>query len=109
MADTLKVLGQVNPSAATLTTLYTVPASTSTVVSSVTIANRSATATAFRISIQIAAAADDNKQYIAYDVSIKGNEVFTFTLGISMATTDVLKIYATLATLTFTAYGVEVT
>ena len=109
MADTLKVLGQLNPSATTLTTLYTVPASTSAMVSSIVVANRSATATAFRLSVAIAGAADDNKQYIAYDVPIEGQETKVLALGLALATTDVLRAYATLATLSFSAFGVEVT
>lgn len=109
MAQTYKVLGQVAPTAATLTTLYTVPASTSTVVSSITVCNQSAVATTYRISIQVAAAADNVKQYIAYDAPLAGNETKTYTLGITLATTDVLKCYATLATVTFNAFGAEIT
>ena len=108
MAQTYKVLGQVNPSAATLTTGYTVPALTSAVVSTVVVTNRGA-ATSFRLSVAVAGAADNNKQYIAYDVPIAANETMTFTLGISLATTDVVRVYATLATLTFNIFGVELT
>lgn len=108
MADTFKVLAQSNPAATTLTDAYTVPASTSAVVSTITVANRSATATAFRVSVAIAAAVDNAKQYIAYDVPIGGNETVTLTLGISLATTDVVRVYATLATLSFNIFGVEV-
>lgn len=107
MTTALKVLGQVAPSAVTLTTLYTVPANTQTVVNSITVANQSATPTSFRISVQIAAAADNVKQYIAYDTVIAGNDVVN--LGpIAMAATDVLKVYATLATLSFGAFGQEI-
>ncbi len=108
MADTFKKLAGVNPSAATLTDAYTVPAVTSTVVSTIVIANRSATPTAFRLSHSLAGAADNNHQYLAYDVAIGANEVITLTIGAALATTDVLRVYATLATLTFTIYGVEV-
>ena len=107
MATTLKVLGQSNPSATTLTTLYTVGASTSTVVSSITVCNRSATATSFRIAVRPAGAAIDDKHYIYYDVTIAGNDTFAATLGITLATTDVVSVYATLATLSFQAYGQE--
>jgi len=58
MADALKVLGQLNPSAASLTDLYEVPGATEAIVSSITVANRSVTPTAFRISVAIAGAAD---------------------------------------------------
>jgi len=39
MPTTYKVLGQINPSANTATTLYTVPSATQTVVPTITIAN----------------------------------------------------------------------
>ncbi len=109
MADTFKVLAQSNPTAATLTDIYTVPAATSTVISTIVVCNRSAAATSFRISIQVANAADDNKQYLYYDTIIPGNDTFVITLGITLATTDVIAVYATLATLSFNVFGVEVT
>jgi hypothetical protein len=109
MAQAYKTLGQVAPGAATLTTLYTVPASTSTVVSTITVCNTAAVATTYRLSIQIAAAADNVKQYIAYDAPILANETRSYTLGITLATTDVLKCYATLATVSFSAFGAEIT
>lgn len=107
--DTLKVLGQVNPNATTLTTLYTVPEATSATVSSVVVANRSATPTTFRISVAVAGAEDTEKQYLYYDVSIDGNDTFIATIGVTLATTDVVRCYATLATLSFQLFGVEVT
>ena len=109
MAETYKVLGQVNPSATTLTTGYTVPAATSAVVSTVSVANRSATPTAFRLSVAVAGAADNNIQYLAYDVPIAGNETQTLTLGVTLATTDIVRVYATVATLSFNIFGVEIT
>lgn len=109
MADTYKVLGQSDPSAATLTTIYTVPASTSAIISSITIANRSATPTSFRIAIRPAGAGIANQHYIAYDVPINNNEAITLTLGITLATTDVISVYATLATVSFNVFGVEKT
>jgi len=107
MSDTYKTLAQSNPQAATLTDAYTVPGATSAVVSTITVANRSATGTAFRISVAIAAAADANEQYIAYDVAIGGNETISLTLGITLAATDKVRVYATLATLSFNIFGVE--
>ena len=109
MAETLKVLAQANPSAATLTGAYTVPGATSTVVSTLMVCNRSAVATSFRISVAVAGAADNNNQYIYYDVAILGNDTFAATIGLSLATTDVVRVYATLATLTFSFFGEEVT
>ena len=107
MTTTLKVLGQAAPSATTLTTIYTVPAATSTACSSITVCNRSSTATSFRIAVQPAGAAISNQHYLYYDVTIAGNDTFVATIGISLATTDVVSVYATLATLSFSIFGQE--
>ena len=109
MATTYKVLGQSAPSAATLTTLYTVPGATSAVVSTVTACNQSATATAIRIAVRPAGAGIASSHYVAYDLPIGGNETITWTLGMTLATTDVLSVYATLATVSFNLFGVELT
>lgn len=105
MPTALKVLGQVAPGATTLTTLYTVPALTTTAVSSVVVCNRSSTATSFRIAVQPAGAAISNEMYLYYDVTIAGNDTFVATIGISLATTDVISVYNTLATCSFQAFG----
>jgi ribosomal protein S2 len=102
-----KVLGQLNPLAVTLTALYTVPASKEVVTSSIVVTNRSAVATSFRISVAVAGAVDDNKQYLYYDISIPGNDTFIATIGITLAATDVVRVYATLATLSFNLFGTE--
>jgi hypothetical protein len=108
MASTLKVLGQNAPGAATLTDCYTVPALTTATVSTLVVCNRSATATAFRVSVAVAGAADATSQYIYYDVAIPGNDTFAATLGISLGAGDVVRVYNTLATCTFSIYGVEI-
>ena len=107
MASTIKVLGQSNPLATTLTTLYTVPALTSAVCSTFTVCNRSATATSFRMAVRPAGAGISNEHYIYYDVTIAGNDTFAATFGITLATTDVVSVYATLATLSFSLFGQE--
>ena len=109
MATTIKVLGQLAPGAASLSTLYTVPALTSTAVSSVTVCNRSAVATSFRIAIRPAGGAISNEMYLYYDVTIAGNDTFIATIGMTLATTDVVSVYATLATLSFNLFGQEIT
>lgn len=107
MADTLKVLGQSNPSATTLTTLYTVPAATTAVCSSIVVCNQAASAGTFRVSVRVAGLAATAKQYLYYDVSIPANDTFTATIGISLAATDVVSVYASSATMSFNLFGVE--
>jgi len=84
MATVYKVLGQNAPSATTATTLYTVPASTSTVVSTITVCNINASAITYRISVRPAAAVQTNAMYIAYDVSLPANATDTLTLGLTL-------------------------
>jgi hypothetical protein len=107
MAETPKVLGQLNPGAAALTDVYTVPGDADAVVSTITVANRSSVATAFRIAVSPAGAVITDKHYLYYDIPIPGNDTFTTTIGISLAATDVIRVRATLATLSFNVFGIE--
>lgn len=108
MATTYKVLGQSNPSATTATTLYTVPASTQAVVSTIVIANLAASAATFRIAIRVAGAALANSQYVAYDITVGASDSTALTLGITLGATDVITVYGSTANLTFTAFGSEI-
>lgn len=108
MATTYKVLGQSNPSATTATTLYTVPASTQAVVSTIVIANLTATAATFRIAVRVAGATLANSQYVAYDITVGASDSTALTLGVTLNATDVLTVYASTANLTFTAFGSEI-
>lgn len=111
MAEFLKILGQAAPAATTATTLYTVPASRQTVVSTIAICNRSSTADIFRIVIQAAAeqASISNKQYIAYDTVVAKNDTTFITVGMTLAAGDRIQVYAGTTTLSFTAFGSEAT
>lgn len=104
-----KVLGQVNPSATTFTTLYTVPASTSTVCSTLTVCNTGSTGTTYRIAIRPAGAAIATSQYIVFDAAIPANESIMLTLGLSLAATDVVSVFAGNANLAFSIFGSEIT
>lgn len=105
---TRKCLGQSAPGATTETTLYTVPALTSAVVSSLIVCNRSALQAAFRVSVAVGGGATANKDYIYYDVIIPPNDTFIATIGLTLATTDKIKVYASTANLSFSIFGEEV-
>ena len=102
-----KVLGQSNPAATTATTLYTVPASKSAVISSLTICNQASSAATFRVAVRPAAATLAALHYVAYDVTVGAADTTVLTLGITLATTDVVTVYASTATISFNAYGDE--
>jgi len=108
MPQTHKVLGQSNPSATTLTSLYTVPSSTQAIVSTLSVANLGVSTT-FRVAVRPAGATLANQHYLVYDASVNAADSFYLTLGISLAATDVVSVYAGTANLAFSLFGVEVT
>jgi glucose-6-phosphate dehydrogenase assembly protein OpcA len=108
MPTNYKVLGQVNPTATTLTTLYTVPAATEAVISSIIIANLTSTAATFRIAVRPDGASITNSQYVGYDITVGASDSTVLTLGITMNAADVLSVYASTSTVTFSAFGSEI-
>jgi glucose-6-phosphate dehydrogenase assembly protein OpcA len=109
MPTNYKVLGQVATAATTATTLYTVPAATQAIISTIVAANRAATATSYRIAIRPAGATLANEHYIAYDVAVGASDSTTLTLGLTLGAADVMTVYAGNANLSFSAFGSEVT
>jgi hypothetical protein len=108
VATIYKVLGQSEPAATTATSLYTVPSSTEAVISTIVVANKAASAGSYRIAIRPAGATLEDKHYIAYDVAIAANDSTALTLGITLAATDVVTIYASSADMSFNAFGSEI-
>jgi hypothetical protein len=108
MPTAYKVLGQVAPSATTDTTLETVPSATQAVVSTISVCNRAATAATYRIAVRPAGATLANLHYIAYDAPIAANNSTFITVGITLAATDVVTVYASTANLSFSAFGSEI-
>jgi len=108
MPTIYKVLGQVAPSATTLTTLYTVPSATDTVCSTIAICNQAGTAATYRIAVRPAGAAVENKHYIVYGATVAANDSVLLTLGLTLDTTDVVSVFASSANLSFSAFGSEI-
>jgi hypothetical protein len=108
MATTYKVLGQVNPAATTLTDLETVPAATQVVISTITVANLGSVTDTFRIAVRPAGEAIANKHYISYGATINAGDTKTLTIGITLAATDVVSVWAGTADLAFNAFGSEI-
>ena len=102
-----KVLGQSNPSATTATTLYTVPAASSAVVSTISVCNQASTAATFRIAVRPAGAALAAQHYIVYGATVPASDTTMLTVGLTLAATDVITVYASSATMSFNAYGSE--
>jgi hypothetical protein len=116
MAVTYKVLGQVCPANVNvLTPLYTVPANTETVVSSIVINDVGNAGGGFAVAIAVAGAADTIAQYIYGSPSVGAfmdqDDTFVATIGITLGPGDVVNvrnISAAASELTFQLFGSEI-
>jgi hypothetical protein len=107
MATTYKVLGQVNPANTTNTDLYTVPSANSAVCSTLTVCN-TGVGTQFRVAVRPAGATISDVHYVVFNTTINANDTIFLTLGITLAATDVVTVYANTANVTFGLFGSEV-
>lgn len=109
MATAYKVLGQSAPAATTATALYTCPASTQTVISTISVCNRGSSAGTFRISVRPNGATLANQHYIAFDAAIAAKDTIFITVGATIDAADVVEVYASTADFSFNAFGSEIT
>lgn len=109
MPTAYKVLGQSAPNATTATTLYTVPAATQTVASTLTVCNRDANSGTYRVAVRPAGATLANQHYVVFDAALPGNSTDTISIGATFATTDVVTVYASTANFSFSLFGSELT
>jgi hypothetical protein len=108
MPTNYKVLGQQKPAATTETTLYTVPAATQAVCSTLSICNRVAAAATFRVRIKINNAADADAQFVCYDAPIAANDTLLLTFGTTLSAGDVVRVYSSNADTAFQLFGSEI-
>ena len=109
MPTSYKVLGQVAPGANTDTTLYTTPANTQTVISTIIVTNRTSTSASYRIAVRPAGATLATLHYVAFDVAVGASDSTALTMGITLGATDVITVQASSANVTFSAFGSEIT
>ena len=109
MATAYKVLGQSAPAATTATALYTCPASTQTVISTISVCNRGSSSGTFRISVRPNGATLANQHYIAFDAAIAAKDTLFITVGATIDAADVVEVYASSADFSFNAFGSEIT
>lgn len=107
-----KILGQIATAtvgATTETTLYT-STGVQAVVSSIVICNQAASAATYRIAIQPSADAGSSataKHWIVYGATVAASDSTVLTVGLTMASGDRLRVFGSTATMSFSAYGSE--
>jgi hypothetical protein len=108
MANNYKVLAQQNLSTANNPyDVYTVPSSTETVISTISICNRGSTATTYSIGVRVDGETYDNKQYMTYNAPIGAYESIFLTIGVTMDAGDIFLAMTPSTTLTVNLFGSE--
>jgi len=109
MTTTYKVLGQAAPTGTTNVDLYTVPAATSTVVSTLNIANLTGTDATFSVYVRVDGATAASANTLLKDVPLAANSLFSATQGITLGAADVITVStATADALSFQVFGSEI-
>lgn len=109
MATTYKVLGQSAPANTSNADLYTVPAATEAVISTLFVSNTTSTDATCRIFIRVGGAAAAASNALVYDGTVAANDFVAVTTGITLAATDVITIQSgTADALTFQLFGSEI-
>lgn len=112
MANVYKILGQVNPSANTQSNVYVVPAATSSVVNCITIANQGTSNVSYSIIVmptaEFANPASNGKYFLIRGSTMPGADTATLTLSLTLPAGTVLAANTNSGSLSFSAFGVEI-
>ena len=96
-------------STGTFATLYTTPASTEAVISSLVICNQSSSAITVRIGLDATDGTPGADEFLVYDASVAGNDTVALTLGITMDASKYLRVSSSANTISFSAFLSEIT
>ena len=112
MPNTYKILGQVNPSANTQSNVYVVPAATEAVINSITIANQGTSNVSYSVLVmptsEFANPASNGKSFLIRGSTMPGSEAATLTLSLTLPAGAVLAANTNSGSLSFSAFGVEI-
>jgi hypothetical protein len=65
--------------------------------------------TTYRIAVRPAGATIADQHYLVYEAAINSYDTTMLTIGVTLAATDVITVYAGTADVTFQVYGSEIT
>ena len=112
MANVYKILGQVNPTANTQSNVYVVPAATEDVVNSITIANLGSSNVSYSLivmpSAEFANPASNGKYFLVRGSTMPGADTATLTLSLSLPAGAIVAANTNSGSLSFSAFGVEI-
>ena len=107
-----KILGQVQPTGNILTTIYTVPAATNTMISTITICNQSVNTVSINVAANVSGSAVTTKNFIVSSYSLGAAETLVLEPRISLNVGSILSANITGANaasnVSINAFGVEI-
>ena len=109
MATTYKVLGQLSPAANTLGNVYTVPAATQAVISTITVCNQTASNASYSIAVAPNSVADNVAHYIIRGGVVPAADSIGITLGITIDADDQVRVNTNSSSISFNIFGSEIT
>ena len=95
-------------STGTFATLYTTPASTEAVISTIAVTNQTGSAVTLRIGLMGTAGTPTSSEYLVYDAALAGNDTVALTLGVTMDAGKFIRVSSSAATCNFTAFLSEI-
>jgi hypothetical protein len=109
MAMIYKVLGQTDTPNTNVITLYTVPSSAQSVISTLIVCSRSSSNSTYNVMVRPSGATLANLHYLAYNGTLPAFDTIALTLGLSLGNNDVISIQAATANNTsFSVFGTEI-
>ena len=109
MAETVKSMQQASPSGSGEVALYTCPALTRYVASSIYACNQNSAPVTIRIRVAIGDAPAADGQYLLYDLPFGANTSMVMTCGVTFEAGDVIYVDASSSGVSFQMSGVEIT
>jgi hypothetical protein len=112
MAQSFKVLGQVNPTANSQANVYSVPVGTEAVISTITVCNQSATNNSFSLIMMPEGDFADPanaKNFIIRGAVVPAADTLVLTMGLTGAANTVVACNTNSANMSFSVFGSEVT
>jgi len=111
MANALKILGQLNPTANTQGNVYVVPASTAAIVNNITVANQTAANVSYSIIVMPSGsytANSANTFFIVRGGIVPASDTATLSLGVTLPAGAILAANSNSGSISISAFGVEI-
>lgn len=95
-------------STGTYATLYTTPAATEAVISSLVITNQASSDVTVRIGLDTTAGTPGASEWLVYDAVVAGNDTIALTLGVTLDAAKYIRVSSSADTCNFSAFLSEI-